>query len=1088
MRYRSIYIVQLILLIFSPLFTLAQTGNGCSSVGYTVLTINGIWTTEAEAKANKEELELWIQPQGGFNGEPIYIDYLHNESHLGGGGDIVKTLKQIAADGEVVDDYDLSEMLRSASDKVKSRKLLLVAHSQGNFYANALHRRMVQGVRPDRSVGAVPKESVAVYSVATPASFVAGGGEYLTSETDRAIAWLVGKALGGKILPPNTRIEEAANDRGLSAGHHFAEVYLKYRGAEIVEGVERALDKLKAESPHPPTPSPRGRERGGVVSDGADVCIPAPALTLAHKAAGLAFAALDPALEEAKENLKTAAANVAAAGRKVTHAGLEAARAAASVLDSAPLVIEVLDAGAAIALTTPAPAPEPPPVYSYIPTNVGVSDETPVYTNVLQNTALDTEVNERNNPEPGLSYAEVLENISITTTQKTQTDKPVNPVYAPLPIPVGPGGFRGGGGGGSTSLTASGGGGSSSATSAVAASSEAKVEEEEDEPEPAPAQPSAPTPGAIVINEIAWKGTIASVDDEWVELYNTTSGEVSLASTTLLAADGSPYIPLSGSIAARQYFLIERKQTGETSEAAGSPLSDITANLWTSFGTGLSDTGEVLTLAYFDGTATTTIDTAGFSDCASWCGLGGGGNFVSLERIAPSHSGTAPASWLGNKGNTTGMRNGTARNGDSVHGTPGAKNYASFLVNGGNNLSEGSLTLTAEGSPYLVNSAWLTVGSGATLTIEAGAIVKFYNTAGIKVDGTLTIAGAALNPAILTSFFDDSYGGDTNLDGNGTAPAAGDWYGVEYRAGALGSIEGALVRYGGKFFNDTPATRASIALTESSPAISNSTFEYGSRYGLLLTNASSTISNNIFRNHAVTGDSYGIAGSGGAPTISNNTFSDNSVGLYFSDSSGTFSTNTFTNNTNGAFTWGGNLKGAGRITGNSGTGNGSYNGVRFPSSNLVYGGVSSVFSKNASTFPYLVLNPSAVPAGATLTAEAGSVWKFDRWPLNVYGTLFAQGTAAENVLFSSIYDNESPVPVLNGTGIYLQNGSVSDFTHATIRYMNTALSYESAPLSLENVSLEGNALGIYGTASTTITKALNVSFVGNGATSTIPIF
>ena len=61
------------------------------------------------------------------------------------------------------------------------------------------------------------------------------------------------------------------------------------------------------------------------------------------------------------------------------------------------------------------------------------------------------------------------------------------------------------------------------------------------------------------MNEIAWAGTSYSPYDEWIELYNPTAADISLASFTLFADDLSPYLPLSGTIPARGYYLIERK-------------------------------------------------------------------------------------------------------------------------------------------------------------------------------------------------------------------------------------------------------------------------------------------------------------------------------------------------------------------------------------------------------------------------------------------------------------------------------------------------------------------------------------------------
>ena len=66
------------------------------------------------------------------------------------------------------------------------------------------------------------------------------------------------------------------------------------------------------------------------------------------------------------------------------------------------------------------------------------------------------------------------------------------------------------------------------------------------------------SPRDVVINELAWMGTSASANDEWLEIKNTTAFPVDLTGWTLSASDGTPSISLNGSIPAGGYFLLER--------------------------------------------------------------------------------------------------------------------------------------------------------------------------------------------------------------------------------------------------------------------------------------------------------------------------------------------------------------------------------------------------------------------------------------------------------------------------------------------------------------------------------------------------
>ena len=219
-----------------PNLSLAVTSGQCSQDGYTIATINGVLTDDVGAKENRDALARKIGPK--YKDEKLTVDYLLNPSHIGGIGDFIMSAYQKFFDESTVSDYDLVEMIKTASEKVGTQKLLLVGHSQGNFYANSMYDMLAD------ASGGVPAQSIGVYSVATPAGRVGGSGKWLTSDTDKVIADLVALFPFKKIMEPNTSIALQSGDGFL--GHDFANIYLKYKGDEIVSDIQNSLDRLQS--------------------------------------------------------------------------------------------------------------------------------------------------------------------------------------------------------------------------------------------------------------------------------------------------------------------------------------------------------------------------------------------------------------------------------------------------------------------------------------------------------------------------------------------------------------------------------------------------------------------------------------------------------------------------------------------------------------------------------------------------------------------------------------------------------------------------------------------------------------------------
>lgn len=104
------------------------------------------------------------------------------------------------------------------------------------------------------------------------------------------------------------------------------------------------------------------------------------------------------------------------------------------------------------------------------------------------------------------------------------------------------------------------------------------------------------------------------------------------------------------------------------------------------------------------------------------------------------------------------------------------------------------------GSPYLLDGQ-VTVNAGVSLTFLPGTVVKLKTTSSkIVVFGQILSLGTPEDRVRITSFKDDTVGGDDNGDGAATSPGRGDWQSISISAGSsqpTSVIDYTTLRYGG---------------------------------------------------------------------------------------------------------------------------------------------------------------------------------------------------------------------------------------------------------------------------------------------------
>jgi hypothetical protein len=381
------------------------------------------------------------------------------------------------------------------------------------------------------------------------------------------------------------------------------------------------------------------------------------------------------------------------------------------------------------------------------------------------------------------------------------------------------------------------------------------------------------------------------------------------------------------------------------------------------------------------------------------------------------------------------------------------------------------------------------------LTIGPGAVIKTFNRGAFNVYGHLVVNGTSESPVVFTSLYDDEYGGDFNNDGLGRLPAGGDWQGVRiFGQEATSTVNYAVFRYGGLKYPGSVYPATNLYTEEAPIVVSNSIFEYGYTSGANISNVSTsaTLTNNTFRNTTKESDAYGLLVSATGAVIEGNRINGNGRGLGISAINGGSIKNNIIENNTGVAVYMGYLMAGFNIEGNIGSGNGT-DSIQMVG-DLSAPGVATILGKNSLPYQNMGLN---VPANSTVTFQSGAVMKSGgEVAFTVNGNLEILGAPGVPVVFTSVEDDSDGVDITHNGEVVPSAGSlstirfsnaISKIENAVFKYFSKAVEYINSPIDLENVVFENNSVALVADPLEKIIRANNISFLGPGAGSTIPL-
>ncbi len=364
-----------------------------------------------------------------------------------------------------------------------------------------------------------------------------------------------------------------------------------------------------------------------------------------------------------------------------------------------------------------------------------------------------------------------------------------------------------------------------------------------------------------------------------------------------------------------------------------------------------------------------------------------------------------------------------------------------FAANGskGIRILEGTLssnaTLNTRNVAGINNIAYiidqLTISPNAVLTIEPGVVIKFPNYYdGINVQGALVADGTATQKIVFTSFKDDSNGGDTNNDGNGSAPGKGDWNVIDFNStnlDSLNSLRNCVFRYGGNGVYSSNYTYGNIRVFNTLVNIDSCTIEQSNTSAIgIFGSAHPNITNDQLNNIASTPIAMSMFAN---PTFSNITSLN--VGI------------------------------------------------------MAIGIIPENYSVNATipirnfagynNITYYLFGTCSINSGTTITFPAGLVFKGGT--IAVSGAIVVQGTPTQKVVFTDLADDSFGNPgdsnqngsatspgIVGGSRISFADVSIDSLSiinNAIFRYTDVGINLTQASPRISNTTFEHDNWGVY---------------------------